>query len=162
VRLVIVGGEKMPRAWLRGWLQQDGLELVNTYGPTEATIVATRHRIVHSVADEMEGEIPIGRPTENAQVYVLDRWMQPVPVGVQGELYIGGQGVSRGYLRRPELTSARFVPDPFGAGFGARLYRTGDLVRYLANGEIEFLGRVDEQVKLRGFRIELGEIESVL
>src|SRR6185369_5774453 len=132
VRLVIVGGEKMPRAWLRGWLLQDSVELVNTYGPTEATIVATRHRIVNSGADELEGEIPIGRPTENAQVYVLDRWMQTVPVGVQGELYIGGQGVSRGYLRRPELTSTRFVPDPFGGAEGARVYRTGDLVRYLA------------------------------
>jgi acyl carrier protein len=105
---------------------------------------------------------PIGRPLPNTQVYILDAQKQLVPIGVPGELYIGGVGVTRGYLNRPELTAERFIPNPFSKDSGSRLYKTGDLVRYLPDGNIEYLGRIDHQVKIRGFRIELGEIEAVL
>ncbi|HEX6288638.1 MAG TPA: non-ribosomal peptide synthetase [Herpetosiphonaceae bacterium] len=138
-------------------------EVVNNYGPTETTVVATVATYTSDSADpQARGLPPIGRPISNTQVYVLDRQLQQQPPGVVGELYIGGVGVARGYLNAPALTAERFVPDPFSATPGARLYKTGDLVRYRSDGNLEFLGRIDGQVKLRGYRIELGEIEAVL
>ncbi len=134
--------------------------LINGYGPTENTTFTTCHSITHT--DSRQTSIPIGKPVANTQVYILDETMQPVPVGVVGELYAGGDGLARGYLNRAGLTAERFVPNPFSEQPGARLYRTGDLVRYRADGNIEFVGRQDQQVKIRGFRIELGEIEAVL
>jgi amino acid adenylation domain-containing protein len=153
---VLCGGEALPRRLADGLLELAG-ESWNMYGPTETTIYSMCSRIVSG-----EREVSIGRPIANTQVYVLDERMEPAPVGVAGEFYIGGDGLARGYFNRPELTAERFVPDPFGAEPGARLYRTGDLVRYLADGQVEYLGRLDHQVKVRGFRIELGEIEAAL
>ncbi|HEY0607596.1 MAG TPA: amino acid adenylation domain-containing protein, partial [Herpetosiphonaceae bacterium] len=131
--------------------------LYNLYGPSEDTTYSTG-----ALIERGDGEPTIGRPIANTQAYVLDSRMQPVPIGVVGELYLGGDGLARGYLNRPDLTASRFVPDAFGQSPGQRLYRTGDLVRFLPDGNIAFLGRIDHQVKLRGFRIELGEIEAVL
>ncbi|KAG0343857.1 hypothetical protein BG004_004928, partial [Podila humilis] len=134
--------------------------VINTYGPTEATVTATSH--TDTVAVDRTEPIPIGRAAGNTRVYVLDYNLAPVPIGAVGELYIGGPGVANGYLNQPELTAQRFIPDPFSKVQGARMYRTGDLVRYLPDGNLVFLGRNDNQVKIRGFRIELGEIESRL
>jgi acyl carrier protein len=127
-------------------------ELINMYGPTETTIWSAVHRV-----DVIGNSIPIGQPITNTQIYILDQNRQLVPVGVPGEIFIGGEGVARGYLNRPELTAEKFIASPFIAN--ARLYRTGDLGRFHADGTIEFLGRMDNQVKIRGHRIELGEIE---
>src|SRR5579859_5531527 len=132
------------------------LQIWNIYGPTEATANASAAKIISG------GEVTIGRPIANAQIYILNSSLHPVPIGVTGELHIGGAGVARGYLNRPELTAERFIPDPFSAVPGARMYKTGDLARYRPDGNIEFLGRADHQVKIRGFRIELGEIEAAL
>ena len=133
------------------------VELGNMYGPTEAAISTTYHR-----CSEDERTVPIGRPIANTRVYILDQHLEPVPVGVPGELYIGGIGLAWGYLNQPSLTAERFIPDPFSAEMGARLYKSGDWGRYSANGDVEYLGRFDGQVKLRGFRIELREIEAYL
>ncbi|HEU4562032.1 MAG TPA: amino acid adenylation domain-containing protein, partial [Longimicrobium sp.] len=156
LRLLLTGGDALlgrPRAELP-------FELVNNYGPTENTVVATSGVVG---AGPGSGRAPgIGRPIHNVRAYVLDRRLEPVPVGVPGELCVGGAQVARGYLGRAELTAERFVPDPFSMTPGARMYRTGDQVRWLASGELEFLGRLDRQVKVRGFRIELGEIEGAL
>jgi amino acid adenylation domain-containing protein len=154
---VLCGGEALPRE-LAEQLLPRCRQLWNMYGPTETTIWSSIYR----VTDVNWSAAPIGRPIANTQMYVLDKHLQPVPAGVIGELYIGGDGVAQGYWRRPELTAERFIPDPFRANTGARLYRTGDQVRYLRNGNIQYLGRLDTQVKVRGYRIELGEIESVL
>ena len=165
VRLVIIGGERALPERLAAWRQHVGqrVPLMNTYGPTEATIVATMCQLTGSAeADTVLPEVPIGRAIRNVQTYVLNRHLQPMPIGIRGELHIGGVGLSRGYLDRPELTAEQLVPNPFSDEPGARLYKTGDLARYLPDGNIEFLGRIDHQVKVRGFRVELGEIETVL
>jgi amino acid adenylation domain-containing protein len=151
---ILCGGEAVARE-LADRLLTKGAEVWNLYGPTETTIWSTLHRI-----DARPGSVPIGKPIANTQVYVLDDRFHLVPQGVPGELYIGGDGLAKGYLRRPELTAERFVPHPFRAG--EKLYRTGDLVRWLRDGSLEYIGRVDHQIKLRGFRIELGEIEETL
>jgi amino acid adenylation domain-containing protein len=150
------GGEALPRD-LADQLLERGVELWNMYGPTETTIWSATHRVESST-----GPVPIGRPIGNTQIYILDSHLQPTPIGVPGEVYIGGDGVTRGYLRRPALTAERFVPDPFGIQPGGRLYRTGDVGRYLPDGNILFSGRLDHQIKLRGHRIELGEVEALL
>ncbi|WP_370644037.1 amino acid adenylation domain-containing protein [Myxococcus sp. RHSTA-1-4] len=157
----VVGGEALPAATAELWRRQaPRVRLVNEYGPTETVVGCSIHDV--SAGGVVDGIVPIGRPIANAELYVLDAQLQPVPVGVTGELYIGGVGVARGYLRRPELTAERFVPDAFSGRPGARLYRPGDLARFLPDGNLEFLGRRDGQVKLRGHRIELGEVEATL
>ena len=133
--------------------------LANNYGPTENTVVTTWAAVTDA---GLQADPPIGRPIDNACVYLLDLHLQPVPIGVIGELYIGGAGLARGYLNRPDLTGESFIPNPFSTEPVARLYKSGDLARYLPDGNIEFVGRIDHQVKVRGFRIELGEIETVL
>ena len=153
---MLCGGEALPRD-LAHQLLDKGAALWNMYGPTETTIWSAIDQVTRD-ADP----ISIGRPIANTQCYVLDRYQQPVPAGATGELWIGGDGVARGYFGRPELTAEKFIPDPFRPGPETRLYRTGDLARYLPDGRLECLGRTDHQVKIRGFRIELGEIEAVL
>ncbi|HLL48609.1 MAG TPA: amino acid adenylation domain-containing protein, partial [Longimicrobiaceae bacterium] len=168
LRLVIIGGERALPERLRDWRGAfgGGVRLVNTYGPTEATVVATMADLPAGGGEDGAARpprhVPIGRPIRNTRAYVLDPRGEAVPIGVPGELHLGGGGVARGYLDRPDLTADRFVPDPFGPEPGARVYRTGDRVRFLADGTLEFVGRVDQQVKVRGFRVELGEIESAL
>ncbi|MFD3826735.1 amino acid adenylation domain-containing protein [Streptomyces sp. NPDC058625] len=158
LRLLVTGGEALPADPLGRWFAHlPGVPVVNTYGPTETVISATAHTLAGAPA----GRVPIGRPLGGRRTYVVDPLGEPVPLGVPGELVIGGPEVARGYLGRPALTAERFVPDPFGTR-GGRLYRTGDVVRRLAGGELEFLGRDDDQVKIRGFRVEPGEAEAVL
>ncbi|WP_164019628.1 non-ribosomal peptide synthetase, partial [Pyxidicoccus trucidator] len=160
LRWLFCGGEALaPELGLRLRSLLPSVVLVNLYGPTEVTIDATSRQYR---PEDAGATVPIGRPIGNTQAYVLDGWLEPVPVGVPGELYLGGASVARGYLGRPALTAERFLPNPFGLEPGARLYRTGDLARYLPDGTLEYLGRVDHQVKVRGFRIELGEVESAL
>src|SRR3989338_6616486 len=136
------------------------VQFVHDYGPTETTITVSHFEFALGL--KLEDKIPIGKPIGNTTMYILDANLQPVPIGVPGELHIGGVGLARGYLNRPELTAEKFIPDPFSKGMGGRLYKTGDLARYLEDGNIEFMGRMDHQVKIRGLRIELGEIESIL
>ncbi|HEX5714779.1 MAG TPA: amino acid adenylation domain-containing protein, partial [Thermoanaerobaculia bacterium] len=162
LRWLIPTGEALPPDLCRLWLQvYPRVPLLNAYGPTECSDDVTHHRIPVPPAEGV-GSIPIGRSAANLRLYVLDPALRPAPAGVAGELFVGGAGVGRGYLGDPARTAEVFVPDPFSGEAGARLYRTGDLGRRLADGALEFLGRVDHQVKVRGFRIELGEIETVL
>ena len=161
VRQVLFGGEAVEPKWVRKVLAEGSPGVLqHVYGPTESTTFATWYEIGEVAEDA--STVPIGHALSNTQTYVLDRNLEPVPIGVPGELFLGGDGLARGYLWHPELTAERFMPDPFNPEGGARMYRTGDLVRYLPEGQIEFLGRVDNQVKVRGFRIELEEIEAVL
>ena len=161
LRILLCGGERGdPAAFRRLLAEAPALRIVHCYGPTETTTYATTFA-VHDVAENAES-VPIGGPISNTQVYVLDAHQQPVPMGVTGELYIGGQGVALGYLNRPDLTAEKFLRDPFSDRPGALLYRTGDLARWIAPGQLDCIGRNDDQVKIRGFRIELGEIENRL
>jgi acyl carrier protein len=162
LRWVIIGGENALRERVKAW-QQFGIPLINAYGLTEATVTSVVYTMPANEETELAWrEFPIGRPIANTQAYILDEHLHPIPLGVIGELYLGGEGLGRGYINRPDMTAERFIPNPFSTERGARLYKTGDLVRHLPDGNIENLGRADTQVKVRGFRIELGEIESVL
>ncbi|HYO56996.1 non-ribosomal peptide synthetase, partial [Archangium sp.] len=164
LRYVIFGGEALEFASLRPWFTRHGdqkPQLVNMYGITETTVHVTYRPLCAADAEGASGSI-VGVPIPDLQAFILDERLQPQPVGVPGELYIGGQGLARGYLHRPELTAERFVPHPFSRRPGERLYKTGDLARFRADGHIEYLGRTDLQVKIRGFRIELGEIDTAL
>ncbi len=161
VRSVLVGGERVSADRLREWAEL-GVPLVHVFGLTETACTSTTLHLAAGDDGSRWSSLPVGRPTGNARLYVLDRAGQPVPARVPGELFIGGEGVARGYLGRPGLTAEKFVPDAFSGGAGARLYRTGDRVRWLADGNLEFLGRIDHQVKVRGFRVEPGEVEAAL
>ncbi|MFH8660652.1 amino acid adenylation domain-containing protein [Streptomyces afghaniensis] len=159
-RELVVGGDTMDPKRAREVVELGGPLLINDFGPTESTSIAA----TFAVREVPEGtwRVPIGRPIANTRVYVLDEWLRPVPVGVPGQLFIGGDGLGRGYLGRPELTAGAFLPDPFGDEPGARMYATGDQVRWLPGGMLDFLGRIDFQVKIRGYRIELGDIDSAV
>jgi amino acid adenylation domain-containing protein len=158
---LLFGGEAVdPRSVQKVLKKGPPKQLLHVYGPTESTTFSSCYWVQD--LPESVASIPIGRPITNTQIYLLDRQLQPVPIGIVGELYIGGDGLARGYLNHPELTALMFIPNPFSQNSAARLYKTGDLARYRPDGNIEFLGRLDAQVKIRGFRIELGEIEAVL
>ena len=159
LRQVFASGEALPFELQQRFFERLGCELHNLYGPTEASVDVTYWACR---PDSRQPIVPIGRPIANTEIYILDANLQPVPIGVAGELHIGGIGLARGYLNRPDLTTQKFIVNHFGKSTGARLYKTGDLARFLPDGNIEYLGRIDHQVKLRGFRIELGEIEAVL
>jgi natural product biosynthesis luciferase-like monooxygenase protein/amino acid adenylation domain-containing protein len=156
---LMLGGEALPASLAARLSETVTAGIHNMYGPTETTIWSATHLLD---GEDGSAVVPIGRPIANTQMYVLDRSLEPLPVGIAGEVYIGGEGVARGYLNQASLTADKFVPDPFSCVAGARLYKTGDLARYQPDGKLEFLGRVDQQVKIRGFRIELEEIESIL
>lgn len=156
-KAVLVGGEKIDESTWLALRQAENIDFYNVYGPTECTVDATVDPVKRAGSKPV-----IGRPITNTQIYILDPHLQPVPVGVAGELYIGGHGLAREYLNRPELTKEKFIPNPFRNQLGERLYKTGDKARYLSDGNVEFLGRLDNQVKIRGFRIELGEIETAI
>ena len=160
-KVFVIGGENLLAEKLRLWREfAPATRLINEYGPTETVVGCCVYEV--QADDPRNGSVPIGRPIDNTQLYVLDSDLQPVPVGETGELYIGGAGVARGYWNRPELTEERFLPDPFSGEPGARMYKSGDLARYRPDRILEYLGRADNQVKVRGYRIELGEIEAAL
>ena len=164
LRLVILGGEKASTKVYRVWKKFAGnrVRLINTYGPTEASVIVSAFEPARFPQAELGDSLPLGSPVANAQIHLLDEDLKPVPYGAAGELHIGGPPLARGYLNHPELTAKKFIPDPFSRGASGRLYKTGDLARYRPDGNLEFLGRVDFQVKIRGFRVEPGEIEAVL
>ena len=159
LKRVFCGGEALPVALQERFFANLDAELHNLYGPTETCIDVISWTCKRGINQQV---VPIGRPIANTQIYLLDSRGQPVPVGIPGELHISSEQLARGYLNRPELTAEKFIPNPFGDQLGVRLYKTGDLARYLPNGDIEYLGRIDNQIKIRGFRIELGEIETVI
>jgi len=160
-RALVIGGENLLAETVKWWREHaPQTRLFNEYGPTETVVGCCVYEVQEETA--ASGSIPVGKPIANTRLYILDEAAHVVPLGVTGELYIGGAGVGRGYLHRPDLTAERFVPDAYSGEAGMRLYRTGDLARYRAGGVIEYLGRIDEQVKVRGYRVELGEIEAVL
>jgi amino acid adenylation domain-containing protein len=162
VRQLLIGGEALSMRHVQKALQLlPHTNIVNCYGPTEATTFTTYYAIPRAL-DSALASVPIGTPIANTRVYILDASLKPVPLGVAGELHIGGDGLARGYLNRPELTTKRFVPDPFAHAAGSLLYKSGDLARYLPDGNIAFVGRLDQQVKIRGFRVEPGEVESTI
>ncbi|MDQ3918632.1 MAG: AMP-binding protein, partial [Acidobacteriota bacterium] len=164
LRLVVFGGEALELQSLRGWFERHGdssPRLVNMYGITETTVHVTYRPVRMADVESGVGSV-IGRPIPDLELYILDPQREPAPLGVAGELYVGGSGVARGYLNRPELTAERFIPNPFSEEPGARLYKSGDMARRLDDGDVEYVGRADEQVKVRGFRIELGEIEAAV
>ncbi|MFP2933517.1 amino acid adenylation domain-containing protein, partial [Pyxidicoccus sp. 3LG] len=160
VRQIMTGGDINSAAHIRRAIEVLGIPVLAVYGPTECTVYTTFFPMAHPA--EVPPSVPIGRPIPQTQVYVLDRYLQPVPQGTPGELYVSGDGLARGYLQRPDLTAERFLPNPFSSTPGARMYRTGDVGRHRADGAVEFVGRTDFQVKVRGFRIELGEVETTL
>ncbi len=164
LRRLFCGGEALPTALAKRFYNRFSADLVNLYGPTESSIDATHYACSRAALSALQTRVtvPIGKPLSNVSVYVTDEKLRPVPIGVAGELCIGGVGLAHGYLNRPDLTAEKFIPDPFSREHGARLYRTGDLARYASEGDIEFMGRLDHQVKIRGNRIELSEIEAVL
>ena len=159
LRAVMCGGEALTPDVVAKFGQHSKAKLYNVYGPTE-TIIDSAYWLCDGSSDD--STVPIGRPIPNARMYILDATLRPVPIGVAGELYIGGVSLARGYLNLPGLTAEKFIPDPFSSEPGKRLYKTGDLARYQPDGNIQYLGRADYQVKIRGFRIELGEIEAAL
>ena len=160
-RALVIGGEELSPKGLRSWQERAaGTRLINEYGPTETVVGCSVYEVKKE--DSVREAVPIGRPIANTQMYVLDSELEPAPMGITGEIYISGAGLARGYAKRPELTAEKFIPSPFSGKGGERLYRTGDLGKYLSDGNIEFVGRRDDQVKVRGYRIELGEIESIL
>ncbi|HSS51098.1 MAG TPA: amino acid adenylation domain-containing protein, partial [Thermoanaerobaculia bacterium] len=160
---LILGGEALDDVWARKvQLLAPECRIFNEYGPTETTVAVAAHELRDPEPGRGSATVPIGRPLGNSLLYVLDSYFEPLPVGAAGELYIGGVNVARGYLRRPDLTAGKFVPNPFGGEAGARLYRSGDRVRYLSSGALEFLGRIDQQAKIHGFRVEPGEVEALL
>ena len=154
---LMVGGERFPVDLAKRLSAETSIDVYNAYGPTETTLWATWHRL-----QKDDNPIPVGRPLPNYRVYILNKHLQPVPIGVYGELYIGGDGVARGYFNDSELTGRKYLPDPFSKRYGSRIYQTGDIARYGTDGTIEFLGRADRQVKIRGHRIELGEVEAAI
>lgn len=164
MRYVIFGGEALELLSLQPWFELYGDEkprLINMYGITETTVHVTYRPITQADVNANRGSV-IGQPIPDLNLYILDENLEPMPIGVPGEIYIGGGGVTRGYLHQPRLSSERFIPDPYAKTPGSRLYRSGDLARRLPNGELEYLGRADQQVKIRGFRIELSEITAVV
>ena len=159
LRFVIIGGEKVSSKLLAAW-QSFGVPLIHVYGLTETTITSTVYDVPES--DQPVDDLPLGQALTYTQIYLLDPYLRPVPPGITGEIYIGGECLARGYLHRPALTAERFIPNPFSTTPGARMYKTGDLARSLTNGDLLFMGRVDHQLKIRGYRIEPDGIETLL